>query len=277
MTTTTSEGTNFYERVNHLSLGKPDIRQKRLSTYLTIENYIAQNNLDFDEHGYLDHDHDDLGPPIRYYEIVNTHICNRIIKEIYYFSLDEDSEADADTIKLQFDMYVQLLKDVIKVIHQHIYKDIFEHQSKQVIDSILHVHEGDKLDRIVFEWLSLQLKIMDYLFHFIETHLELGHFIHNTATTDDRIEVHTPRYNCTNFISRTDAKDFLKDLDFMERSFFEKHTNHPSSQQIQHKKTFDSIHAVRKNIQQLFNDINPYVDSDGDLDMMDLDLIDLLD
>ncbi len=223
----------FYERVDHSSLGQPDLRQKRLNLYLTIDNYLQQNNLN------LDVGQDNLGPPIRYYEFVDIKLCNRLIREIYYLTLDGEEEEN-DRIKYQLNLYVQLLKDVISIIHQHIYKDVVEYQNQtKEVDSILYIHNGEKLENLLYEWFLLQLKIMDYLFSFMICNMDSGNFIR----TEDRIEIKESQHvSKTSFISCSDVAGFLKDLDFMEDSF-----------QTINKKTSDSICAIRKNIRILFD------------------------
>ncbi len=254
----------FHERVDHLSLGEPDLRYKRLSTYMTVNNYLAQNNIDFDEIQEVEADLEE-DKKTNYYDIVNIKLCNRIIREIYYF--EHESGYDDDTLQAKFACYISLLREVMCIIHKHIYPKIMRHSTKCAVTSVVHIAEEDKLSSLLYDWMMMELKVMDYLFYLIETNFETGYFnitkdIYNTRTTF--IEVNS----CGNsdFISRDDAKQFLLELDSMEQ-YFVPATSHMvecESRQQQTKKTFQSICEIRKHIHDLFDPINPYIDSDSD-------------
>ncbi len=256
----------FHERVDHILLGSPDLTQKRI--YLSVDNYLTKMNFEID---------DMLKSGMNYYDIVTIDLCNRLLKEIYYF--EHESGYDSDTVMVKFYQYVQLLKDVIYVIEEHIYEKIknitekclfrFTNECngnidnidmtpdmaiKYIVDKFLTDKERveyNNIQNILYEWLLMELKVMDYLFHFIVVHYEdADKCFKMTLDYKDRVIflelVEGSGWNSNDVISRDDAKKYLRDLNNMEDYFSDEFANLVS------QKNFESIEEVRKNICAIF-------------------------
>ncbi len=271
----------FYERVDHHLLGNPDITQKRI--YLSIRNYLTKNNIEID---------DEVANGSNYYDIFTIDLCKRFLREIYYFK--HDSNDDYDTITVMFDKYIELLKDIVFVIENHIVKKI-ENISKICMSRFINDYKGNidniglptnsiekyivdkcitdeekieynELHKILYNWLLMELKVMDYLFNFIIRSSCVHQYFKRIFEYDCESKVVFLElapgvgWECSDFISRKDAKLFLGHLCYMEEYFNREHSD------IVVKKTFDSIEEVRKNIYYMFNMKKGDEDEDSEYD-----------